>query len=276
MIDNSPKFRVKRGFGLTMMLVLLTFAALPTVWVLILSFRAPIAIFEPIWESPFALTLENFFKITRSNFPSALLNSFITAGLSTVFAMIVGVPAGFALAKSRVSGKFIASWILLLLRMAPPVGFVIPLFLLYVNAGLIDTYTGLVFAYMTLTLPLVTWSMWNSFAQVPDELIEAAIMDDASLTKAFLLIALPAARPGAVAAAILAFLVAWNDFFYALIITRSNTATAPVAVMNFISYDSVDWASIAVASIALTLPILPLMAIANRYIVQSLSGAVKG
>lgn len=276
MIDNSPEFRRKRSIGMTIMIALLIFAALPTLWALILSFRSPIAIFEPIWESPFALTFENFFKITRSDFPSALLNSFITAGLSTVFAMIVGVPAGFALAKAQLSGKFIASWVLLLLRMAPPVGFVIPLFLVYVNAGLIDTYTGLVFAYMTLTLPLVTWSMWNSFAQVPDELIEAALMDDASLTKAFLLIALPAARPGAVAAAILAFLVAWNDFFYALIITRSGTATAPVAVMNFISYDSVDWASIAVASIALTLPILPLMAMANRYIVQSLSGAVKG
>jgi len=75
-------------------------------------------------------------------------------------------------------------------------------------------------------------------------------------TKAFLLVALPAARPGAVAAAILGFLVAWNDFFYALIITRSSTSTAPVAVMNFISYDSVAWGSIAVASIALTLPIL--------------------
>lgn len=276
MIDNSREFRIKRGFGITMMLVLLTFAAIPTVWVLILSLRTPIAIFEPIWESPLALTLENFFKITRSDFPSALLNSFITAGLSTALAMLVGVPAGFALAKARLSGKFLASWVLLLLRMAPPIGFVIPLFLLYVNVGLIDTYAGLVFAYMTLTLPLVTWSMWNSFAQVPDELIEAAIMDDATLMQAFLRIALPAARPGAVAAAILAFLVAWNDFFYALIITRSGTATAPVAVMNFISYDSVDWASIAVASIALTLPILPLMAIANRYIVQSMSGAVKG
>ncbi len=276
MIDNSREFRIKRGFGITLMLVLLIFAAVPTVWVLILSLRTPIAIFEPIWESPLALTLDNFFKITRSDFPSALLNSFITAGLSTALAMLVGVPAGFALAKARLSGKFIASWMLLLLRMAPPIGFVIPLFLLYVNAGLIDTYTGLVFAYMTLTLPLVTWSMWNSFAQVPDELIEAAIMDDATLVQAFLRIALPAARPGAVAAAILAFLVAWNDFFYALIITRSGTATAPVAVMNFISYDSVDWASIAVASIALTLPILPLMAIANKYIVQSMSGAVKG
>lgn len=276
MIDNSPEYRAKRSVGLTVMIALLVFAALPTVWVLILSFRAPIAIFEPIWESPTALTLENFFKITRSDFPSALLNSFLTAGISTVLAMLVGAPAGFALAKARISGKFMASWVLLLLRMAPPVGFVIPLFLAYVNLGLIDTYLGLVLAYMTLTLPLVVWSMWNSFAQVPDELIEAAIMDDATLTQAFLLVALPAAKPGAVAAAILAFLVAWNDFFYALIITRSDTATAPVAVMNFISYDSVDWASIAVASIALTLPILPLMAIANRYIVQSLSGAVKG
>jgi multiple sugar transport system permease protein len=275
-IDRSPAYRVKRWFGVTLMLVLLAFAALPTLWALLLSVRAPDSIFEPIWQSPLAVTLDNFFKITRSDFPGALLNSFITAGTSTLLAMLVGVPAGFALAKSRVSGKFVASWVLLLLRMAPPVGFVIPLFLAYVHAGLIDTYTGLIFAYMTLTLPLIVWSMWNSFAQVPDELIEAAIMDGASLTKAFLLVALPAARPGAVAAAILGFLVAWNDFFYALIITRSGTTTAPVAVMNFISYDSVDWASIAVASIALTLPILPLMAIANRYIVQSLSGAVKG
>lgn len=276
MIDNTSSYRVKKAFGTTMMSVLLFFAALPTIWVLIMSFREQSVIFEPFWESPLVVTLDNYLGITRSEFPKALLNSFICAGSATVLAMIVGVPAGFALAKSRLSGKFYASWLLLLLRMAPPVGFVIPLFLLYVNAGLIDSYVGLIMAYMTLTLPLIVWSMWNSFAQVPDELIEAAIMDGASLAKAFFLVALPAARPGAVAAAILGFLIVWNDFFYALIITRSATVTAPVAVMNFISYDSVDWGSIAVASIALTLPILPLMVIANRYIVQSLSGAVKG
>ena len=276
MIDNSVAYRTKKALGVGLMLILLGFAAFPTLWVLILSIREQSAIFEPIWESPLAITLDNFFSISRSDFPRALMNSFITAGFSTALAMLVGVPAGFALAKSRVSGKFLASWILLLLRMAPPVGFVIPLFLLYVKAGLIDTHAGLIAAYMTLTLPLIVWSMWNSFAQVPDELIEAAIMDGASLTKAFLLVALPVARPGAVAAAILGFLISWNDFFYALIITRSSTSTAPVAVMNFISFDSVDWGSIAVASLALTLPILPLMAIANKYIVQTLSGAVKG
>ena len=276
MIDNTASFRVKKALGTSMMSLLLFFAALPTLWVLIMSFREQSVIFEPFWESPLAVTFDNYLGITRSNFPKALLNSFICAGLSTLLAMIVGVPAGFALAKSRLTGKFYASWLLLLLRMAPPVGFVIPLFLLYVNAGLIDSYFGLIMAYMTLTLPLIVWSMWNSFAQVPDELVEAAIMDGASLGKAFFLVALPAARPGAVAAAILGFLIVWNDFFYALIITRSTTFTAPVAVMNFISYDSVDWGSIAVASIALTLPILPLMIMANKYIVQSLSGAVKG
>ena len=274
--DRTQEFRTKKRIGVFFLSILLFFAALPTVWALILSFREQWAVFEPIWESPLALTFDSYLGITRSDFPKALMNSFITAGASTVLAMLIGVPAGFALAKSRVSGKFMASWVLLLLRMAPPVGFVIPMFLAYANLGLIDTYTGLIFAYMTLTLPLIVWSMWNSFAQVPDELIEAAIMDGASLPKAFLLVALPAARPGAVAAAILGFLVAWNDFFYALIITRSSTSTAPVAIMNFISFDSVDWSSIAVASITLTLPILPLMAIANKYIVQTLSGAVKG
>ena len=104
MIDNSPEFRIKKAIGTTVMLLLVTFAALPTLWALLLAFRAPDAVFEPIWESPLKLTFDNFFNITRSDFPKALMNSFITAGLSTVFAMLVGVPAGFALAKSRVSG----------------------------------------------------------------------------------------------------------------------------------------------------------------------------
>lgn len=171
MIDNTNAYRVKKALGTTVMLTLLLFAALPTAWVLIMSFREQSVIFEPFWESPLVVTLDNYLSITRSDFPKALLNSFICAASATLLSMIVGVPAGFALAKSRLSGKFYASWLLLLLRMAPPVGFVIPLFLLYVNAGLIDSYFGLIMAYMTLALPLIVWSMWNSFSQVPDELI---------------------------------------------------------------------------------------------------------
>ena len=113
-------------------------------------------------------------------------------------------------------------------------------------------------------------------AQIPDELIEAALLDGASLFQALIKVVIPAARPGIVAAAVLAFLLAWNDFFFALIITRGNTITAPVAVMNFVSYASVDWGSIAIASIVLTLPTVPVIIVANKFIVQSMGGAVKG
>ena len=266
----------KQVAGVTMMIVFLVFALLPIIWAFILAFRPRAKLFEPIWESPFDLTLGNFEALLRSEFPFALFNSLVTAGSATVLALIIGVPAGFALAKGRSQRKFIASWALLLLRMAPPVGFVIPLFLIYLNVGLLDTWAGLIAAYMVLTLPLVVWSSWTSLSQIPDELIEAALLDGASLFQALIKVVIPAARPGIVAAAVLAFLLAWNDFFFALIITRGDTITAPVAVMNFVSYASVDWGSIALASIVLTLPTVPVIIVANKFIVQSMGGAVKG
>lgn len=276
MRDTSFAHGLKRGFGILVMLLLLGFALLPILWTLLLSFRPTTHLFEPIWDSPGALTFDNYRSIARSNFPSALLNSFITAGSSTLIALLLGVPGAFALSKRRASNKFFASWLLLLLRMAPPVGFVIPLFLIYVQAGLIDSYLGLIFAYTSLTLPFVVWSMWTSFNQIPDELVEAGLMDGATLGQTLRLIVIPAARPGLVAAGVLSFLLAWNDFFFALVITRADTTTAPVAVMNFVSYASVDWGAIAVAALALTLPIVPIIIVANKYIVQSLGGAVKG
>lgn len=269
-------FSLKKVTGVTLMLLCFVFALLPILWALILSFRPTTHLFEPIWESPAALTLDNFHTLVGSDFPLALLNSLVTAGTSTLLALILGIPAGFALAKGRSQKKFIASWTLLLLRMAPPVGFVIPLFLIYLNVGLLDTWIGLIAAYMVLTLPLVVWSSWTSMAQIPDELIEAALIDGASLFQALVKIVIPAARPGIIATAVLAFLIAWNDFFFALIITRSDTITAPVAIMNFVSYASVNWGSIALASVVLTLPTIPVIIFANKYIVQSMGGAVKG
>ena len=270
--DRNPL----RFLGIAMMLAFFGFALLPIVWALILSFRPATHLFEPIWQSPTVFTLDNFQSLLRSNFPLALLNSLITAGSSTLLAMIIGVPGGFALAKGRSQRRFIASWALLLLRMAPPVGFVIPLFLIYLNIGLLDTRIGLIAAYMVLTLPFVVWSSWTSLAQIPDELIEASMLDGATLYQTLVKVVIPAARPGLIATAVLAFLIAWNDFFFALIITRSDTVTAPVAVMNFVSYASVDWGSIALASVVLTLPTLPVIIFANKYIVQSMGGAVKG
>lgn len=278
MPDARSKHAVlwKQVAGVTMMLVFLAFALLPIVWAFILALRPENRLFEPIWQSPTALTLGNVWKLADSGFLHALLNSFVTASSATILAMMIGVPGGFALAKGRSQRKFIASWALLLLRMAPPVGFVIPLFILYLNIGFLDTWWGLIGAYMVLTLPLVVWSSWTSLSQIPDELIEAALLDGASMGQTLRRVVIPAARPGLIATGVLAFLLSWNDFFFALIITRSDTVTAPVAIMNFVSYANVDWGSIAIASIVLTLPTVPVIVFANKYIVQSMGGAVKG
>lgn len=273
---KKSAFSWKQAAGVTMMLGFLFFTLLPIIWAFILALRPENRLFEPIWESPTDLTLDNIGKIAKSGFPHALLNSFVTASVSTLLAVVIGVPGGFALAKGRSTSRFLASWALLLLRMAPPVGFVIPLFILYLNIGFLDTWWGLIGAYMVLTLPLVVWSSWTSLAQIPDELVEAALLDGATLWQTLRRVVIPAARPGLVATAVLAFLLTWNDFFFALVITRSRTVTAPVAIMNFVSYASVDWGSIAIASIALTLPTVPIIIFANKYIVQSMGGAVKG
>lgn len=273
---GKKDFSWKQAAGVTMMLGLLFFALLPILWSLILALRPENRLFEPIWESPTALTLSNIRNLAGTGFPHALFNSFVTASTSTFLAVIIGVPGGFALAKGRSSRKFLASWALLLLRMAPPVGFVIPLFILYLNIGFLDTWVGLIGAYMVLTLPLVVWSSWTSLSQIPDELIEAALLDGATMWQTLRRVVIPAARPGLVATSVLAFLLTWNDFFFALVITRSETVTAPVAIMNFVSYASVDWGSIAIASILLTLPTVPVIVFANKYIVQSMGGAVKG
>lgn len=274
MMDRRTGFRF--FLGRLLMVALLAFAILPVLWSVILTFRPKAVLFEPIWKSPLAWSLSNFDALARSDFPGALLNSAITAGGATILALVIGVPAGFALAKGGLRGTFQTSWALLLLRMAPPIGIVLPLFLTYLNVGLLNTRLGLTLAYMSLTLPFVVWSMWTSFSQVPSELIEAASLDGASLPQILWKVVLPVSRPGVVAAAILGFLLAWNDFFFALILTRGDTSTAPVAIMNFVSYASVEWGSIALATIILTLPIVPVIIFANRYIVQSLGGAVKG
>lgn len=275
-VKKKNAFSWKQAAGVTMMLAFLAFALLPIVWAFILALRPENRLFEPIWESPTALTLSNISKLADSGFLHALFNSFVTATVSTALAVVIGVPGGFALAKGRSSKKFIASWALLLLRMAPPVGFVIPLFIFYMNIGFLDTWWGLIGAYMVLTLPLVVWSSWTSLSQIPNELIEAALLDGATMAQTLRRVVIPAARPGIVATTVLAFLLTWNDFFFALVITRSDTVTAPVAIMNFVSYASVDWGSIAIASIVLTLPTAPVIIFANKYIVQSMGGAVKG
>src|SRR5215470_14261467 len=174
------------------------------------------------------------------------------------------------------AGGTITLWILAS-RMAPPIAFTIPYFLAYRYLELLDTLSGLVVIYLTFNLSLVIWMMRPFYDQLPRSLEEAAWIDGATLWQGFYRIILPLSGPGLAATAILCFLFAWNDFFFALILTRTEAMTAPVAVVNFMNYEGWEWGRIAAGGTMIMLPVLIFSFVVRRYLVSGLTGgAIKG
>lgn len=257
--------------------VLAAMAMAPFLWLLQMSFKTNAQIFTFPPELFFAPTLENYAALWETDFRRSFINSLVVSTAATVLPMLLGVPAAYALSRwqARAAGS-ISLWILAS-RMAPPIAFTIPYFLAYRHLGLIDTWAGLVLIYLTFNLSLVIWMMRPFFDQLPQALEEAAWIDGATTAQGFFRIVLPLAAPGLAATAILCFLFAWNDFFFALILTRTEAMTAPVAVVNFMNYEGWEWGRIAAGGTMVMLPVLVFSLLVRKYLVHGLTGgAVKG
>jgi multiple sugar transport system permease protein len=250
---------------------------LPFLWLLQMSFKTNDMILQFPPPLIFTPTLANYTSLWQSAFTASFLNSLLSASFSTALALLLGVPAAYALSKWAGRGKRALSFAILVTRMAPPIAFTIPFFLFYRWIGLLDTVTGLVLIYTSFNLPLVIWMMQPFFETVPPSLEEAALVDGAPTRTVFLKIVLPVVAPGIAATAILCFLYAWNDFFFALILTRTNARTAPVAVVNFMNYEGWEWGKIAAGGSLVMAPVLIFSLAVRRYLVSGLTaGAVKG
>ena len=225
----------------------------------------------------FMPTLENYRALFEGKFARSFGNSTVVSIATTLLSMLLGVPAAYALSRAGFrTERGIALWILTT-RMAPPIAFAIPFFLAYRSAGLIDTLTGLVVIYLTFNLSLVIWMMRTFFDGLPRSLEEAALIDGASPTQAWLWVTMPLAGPGLAATAILCFLFAWNDFFYALVLTRSKAMTAPVAIVNFMNYEGWEWGKIGAGGTMIMLPVVIFAVLVRRYLLRELvTGAFKG
>lgn len=258
------------GFGVLILGVVL----LPALWLLQMSFRHNDDIMS--LRLHFAPTLENYTSLWNGQFPGSFVHSLLASGFSTAFSLLLGVPAAYALARSQVRrARLIGLWILAT-RMAPPIAFTIPFFLAFTWTGLMDTVTGLALIYTTFNLALVIWSMRGFFAAVPRSLEEAAWIDGCGVWSGFLRIALPLAAPGLAATGILCFILSWNDFFFALILTRTQAMTAPVAIVNFMQYAGWEWGKIAAAGVLVMLPVLAFTFLVRAYLVRGLmAGGVK-
>jgi multiple sugar transport system permease protein len=262
-------------YVMTLMLILVTMS--PFIWLVQMSFKTPRQIFTMPPEFIFTPTIQNYLDLFKeSSFIRYFSNSFIASTSATILSLIIGVPAAYALSRTAMKGeKTIALWILTS-RMAPPIAFAIPFFMLYRNLGLIDTRIGLITIYLTFNLSLVIWMMRTFFDGIPRALEEAAYMDGAGLLEAFLRITLPLTGPGIATTAIFCFLFSWNDFFYSLILTRSRSMTAPVAIVNFMNYEGWEWGKITAGSVVIMLPVIVFSLLVRKYLIRGLTaGALK-
>ena len=266
-----------RALLIGLVIVLVTMVMFPFVWLLLMSFKTDADILSTTPKFIFTPTFDNYSALWQGNFPRSFLNSAIVSVTSTALAMVFGVPAAYALSRMSIRAERPLSLLILCSRMAPPIAFTIPYFLAYRYMGLTDTRTGLILIYLTFNLALVVWLMRSFFDSAPRSLEEAAWIDGATMMQTFLKVVLPMSGPGLAATAILCFLYSWNDFFFALILTRTGAQTAPVAVVNFMNYEGWEWGKIAAGGVLVMLPVLLFSIAVRKYLVRGMTaGAVKG
>jgi multiple sugar transport system permease protein len=258
-------------------LALTAFFLFPIYWLFMISFKTPDEIFAspPTWIAG-SLQFANYAVLFKDGDVVTVWNSLVVAGVSTVLAMLLGTIAAYSLARFKTGGEHLAIWIISQ-RMIPPIAIVFPIFLLYVWLGWVDTYLGLIVLYTAFNLPYVIWMMRGYIEDIPVELEESALVDGCTRLEVVRKVVFPMARAGLFATAVFTFVFAWNDFLFALVLTRREVTTFPVQVTHYFGGQSNFWAKIAAMSVLGTVPIFIAVAIMQRYLVRGISlGAVKG
>lgn len=215
--------------------------------------------------------------IFEDGFLSTVATSSLVALCSTIISVSFGASIAYALAKFRFKGRNYLSLSILCSRMIPPVAFAVPIFMIIRFLGVNDTIFGLVLSHSSFNLPFAIWLMLPFFSSIPNDLAEAALIDGLSHFKVFSYIFLPLAAPGLVVASIFCFLLSWNDFLFSLILTGSNTKTAPLAINAYMSSERIEWGAMTASSMIVMIPIFMLSLYLQKHISKGqLAGGVKG
>jgi multiple sugar transport system permease protein len=245
-------------------------------WMISLSTKYEIdnAAYPPVFI-PDQVTFDNYVQVLTSNrFITYFLNTLIVTGAATFAALLVGVPAGYGIARMNAHRSAV---VILIARITPGLSYLIPLFLLFQWLDLLGTLVPQIIIHLVVTVPIVIWIMIGYFETTPVELEEAALIDGATRWQVFRHVALPIAKPGIAVAFILAVIFSWNNFVFGIVLAGRETRTLPVAVYNMISFDQLSWGPLAAAALLVTFPVLLLTVVAQRQIVAGLTaGAVKG
>lgn len=249
----------------------------PVYWLFMISFKTPDEIYHvpPLW-TPGQIQFSNYYVLFKDGDVLAILNSLIVSGVSSGIAIVLGTLCAYSLARFGTGGENLAMWIISQ-RMIPPIAVVFPIFLIYVYFGLVDGYFGLILLYTAFNLPYVIWMMRGYIVDVPLELEESALVDGLNRWEVIWKVVFPMVRPGLMATSVFTFVFAWNDFLFALVLTRTEVITFPVMLTHYFGGQSNFWAKIAAMSVLGTMPIFVAVSVMQRYLVRGISlGAVKG
>lgn len=271
---------IRRAFHITgrhaLIYLALGITIFPFFWMVLASFQLNVDILnvqKGLFD--FVPTLKNYDTVfEKYHFITPIRNSLFVASLSTGFALLLGLPAAYSVARYKFRKL---SLMVLVVRMIPGITFLVPWYMLFLRVKLTNTFTALVLTHMLIALPLIVWIMVPFFENLPSALEDAAWVDGSSKAGAFFRIVLRVSVPGIISASMLAFIFSWNNFMFSLVLSGAKTVTLPIAIYGFVSYASVDWGGLMAAAVVITTPIILLSLLLQRYIVSGLTaGAIKG
>jgi multiple sugar transport system permease protein len=247
----------------------------PYTWMVLTGIRRPVDTLE--MRFLFTPTLDGFDSIFRdTGFQNYLLNSILIATPATLLAVAIAAPAAYALTHMRIRARTLLVAVLVA-RMVPGIAILVPIYLGASRLGMLDTRAMLIAVYTAFNLPFAIWLLRGFFREVPAELRDAAIIDGCSEFQVFARIVVPLVPGGLVATGVFVFIAAWNEFLFALALTQSNAATAPLAVVGFRNEYGVLWGAIGAAALMISTPVVLFAVVMQRYLVRGLTmGAVKG
>lgn len=258
----------------------------PLFWTVVTSFKNPIDVFRGPKYMPFIdfkpslKAWNNMFVRDRAQIIVPLMNSIIIVSTSTLLAVGIGSMAGYSLSRfsfklGRFSNKDLAFWIISQ-RFIPPIAIIIPVLIMFRVLNLLDTRLGMIIVYTAFNLPFVIWLMRDYFNSVPLDIEEAAMVDGCSTLETFVRIVLPLAFPGLIVSFLFSFVMAWNEFFFALILTFQKAQTIPLLIAGQSTQRGVEWWNISAMAIITILPALLITLILQRRLVSGLTlGAIK-
>lgn len=279
MHSHRQRRHLRQGVILLLAGFLLFLWAFPLFWALVVSLKSESEVLAYPPSVMFTPTLRNYADALFGSFSilDSLWTSLVVATTTTVLTIVLAVPAAYAFARLHLPAKQGMGFYTLATQMVPPVGLVIPYFLILGRFSLLDTYTGMVIVYLTFSLPFAIWLLVSYMEEIPREMEEAAFLDRANRWQTLWHVILPQVRGGIAVTVIFVFLNAWNEFLFAVQLGGNNVRPVTVAMYNFVSIEQTLWAKLAAAALLAMLPVLIIGIIAQKQIVKGLTvGAVKG